>query len=300
MSEITKVLLTVGGPESESGIDGIVTATVPTAPETRVTLKATVEPPDATVTAWSWKKNDADLLPSDGDEYVIDKFTTQFEGSYVATATAGGESKTSNVVVLSAKADTETDAEDGGDSDGEAKVKEVNVGEYDPVFAYASLVAVVILASMALVFLNGNITVELPRLTGNAPESGTYAERIRAYAVVAASTAGLLALLVGAWLAAVEVRGRVRRTVAVTAPSADPAASGRGTAEDVSKILEAASRVRGTIGVLVSAVALLFGALWAVGQSPDAASGTSTTTITTSRTTTTTMMPPGGGSTAGP
>jgi hypothetical protein len=158
----------------------------------------------------------------------------------------------------------------------------VAIGEYDPAFSITSLVVVALATVATVILLRRGLSLRLPSITDAIPASGTYAERVRAYAVVAVTCAGIFALGFGAWLAALEVRGRLRKSSAPKIVVSDD----RGLVDEIPKILESASKMRGTVAVLVAAVALLLGSLWAVGQTPDPRSTTPSTTSTTTATAT--------------
>jgi hypothetical protein len=277
MADVTKVSLTLTGAEATSGTGDELLAAVPTSPITHVTLTASATPANAVVT-WAWTKDDTPIANQTKATYDFD-YTEQTAGGYVATATATSDSSTakSNKVTLSTASSVATDDKKTAASG----VVDVEIGEYDSAFAYLTLVVIVGLAILALFVLTHEVHLGLPSLTAKKPNTGTYAERLRAYAVVGVVCAGFFALAVGTWLAAMEVRGRLRRRTITLPATADH----RGLAEDVSKVLDSASKLRSTIAVLVAGVALLLGALWAVGQTPDPTKPEPTTTTTKSSTT---------------
>lgn len=284
MAELADVKLTVTGAEADEAADGALTVTLPASPTTEIKFTATAEPAGATVTKWTWSKDGVVLEDQTTPQYTL-QYTDQLAGEYIVKATPPtGEAKPSNVVKL-------TTATEGGatDSDGGgAGVVETSVGEFDPAFAYVTLAIFGAAIGAALILLNQNISLSLPKLT-DVPKSGTYAERLRTYAVVAAVCAGVFALGVGTWLAALEVRGQLRKTVTVPADAGEET---RGLTEEFSKILDSASKLRGTVAVLVAGVVLLLGALWSVGRASEPSGGTQTTTTSIGQ-------PQGAGSNAG-
>lgn len=289
MGDLVGVTLKVEGAEASQKPDGSLSAEVPADASKTITLKAATNPADVTVT-WSWTKDETPLPSQDGPTNSF-PFTDQTKGTYVVTAKAAdGTTKNSNAVTLSPLGPVSPGA--SGDSAAGAAagqaVVEAEIGEYDAKFAYVTLAVLVGLTVSVLFLLTKGMGLRLPGLAAEAPKSGTYGERLRAYAVFATASGGLVALGLGCWMAAIEARGRLRRKVSLSAPAAT---GSRGVAEEAAKILDAASRLRGTIAVIVAAVVLMLGALWAVGQAPDSANTTSTSNSSTSTSTSSTSTP---------
>lgn len=143
----------------------------------------------------------------------------------------------------------------------ESPVAEVEVGEYDGTFAVVSGVVAAVVAAAAVFFLVRGVSLDLS-------DKASYAEQLRTIAVVAAVCVGVVLLAAGTWLAALEVRGRQRARAVTVRPAAAGLAADE-VAGAVAKVLESASKMRGTVAVLVAGTALMLGALWAVGQPAD-------------------------------
>jgi hypothetical protein len=240
---VTKVTLNVAGQPAA--------ATVVTNTPT-VLLTAKAEPAGETVN-WTWTK-DGKAVEGVADATLSVQVGTQ---AVVVTATAksaaDGTSKTSDPLTLEPKAATPAaNAGAAGEGAGDP-VSELAVGEYDPQFALVAGATLGFLAVLVILLLNGFVA---------DTHGGSAAEQLRLVAVTGAMYVGALLLAAGAWLAAIETRGRARR-VAVSARSAPHRGA---TAEDVGKVLDAARRLRGTIAVLAAGTALLLGALWTVGR----------------------------------
>jgi hypothetical protein len=283
-----KATLSVEGAVADQAADGSLSAKV--ANGTHVKLKATVQPAGTDVT-WSWTKDATSLTTQTSDTYEFD-LDDQTKGSYTAQATPkdGGAAVATNAVTLQLDPGASPAPQPTGpttsDSDG-GKPAELEVGEYDGAFTYITLAVVAAVTAVGLYVLATSSAIELPGLNAKAPEFGTFAERLRTFVVVAVLIAGIAALAVGGWLAALEVRGRLRRTVKLPQAAAERAAT-----IDVPKILDSASKLRGTIAVLASAVALLLGALWTVGRTPSPSDNSTTTPSTTPSSSTRTTQPP--------
>lgn len=190
-----------------------------------------------------------------------------------ATPPENGSDKTSNRVELKKKSQESSSLSQPAQA---SAVSEVKVGEYDGAFAAWAGAVLTVLTAVGLILLARSISLRFPALDSPPPNAISYLEQLRGFAVVAATYAGIIALAVGAWLAALEVRGRLslRKRTLVTrgvTPSRGPL--------DVVEILNASSKLRGTIAMVVAAVALLLGALWTTGRFPGAASPTPTVTL---------------------
>lgn len=148
-------------------------------------------------------------------------------------------------------------------------VAEVSSGEYDPDFALKGLVAVAVLAVLGLGLAWLIIrAVSLPAAGTDIPaevaRDGTFTERVAAmiYALVAA--AGVAITLVGAWLAALETRGRLTTRKQEAQPGV-----ARGVDVDAAvKVLEVFKFLRGTIAVIVAGVLIVGGALFFTSRLP--------------------------------
>jgi hypothetical protein len=153
---------------------------------------------------------------------------------------------------------------------GDKTVVDVEVGEFDPLFTvisgaiFATFAVLVVLFAHSIIEKVGVPPFQL--LTAEQIPLGSWTERIGAVVVLATTTVGTVLLLIGAWLAALEVRGRLRRkdeqgktirAVSVKKGLALP------SAEDLAKVMDAAGKLRGTIAVLFAGVAILLGSLWA-------------------------------------
>ena len=184
-------------------------------------------------------------------------------GLYIAaTKSNGGPEVKSNRVSLEAAAAAEASEEEDDGS-----VSEVEVGEMDKPFAYVSLL-VVAAFSAAIIWVSWRIVsrIALPAsavIEKNAETFGTWDERSASIVHILALAGGLVTLLVGAWLAAIETRGRLRiPTVAVNSQTGERGQIDAKTAEAVGAILGKARRLRGAIAVVVAGVFVVGFAVW--------------------------------------
>lgn len=160
-------------------------------------------------------------------------------------------------------------------ANGDDSVLEVKPGRYDSAFARATglvalclAAAVLVISVVALVkFGNGIGARTVPK---GETLNGPFESRASAVVILIATAIAALLLIAGSWLAALETRGRLRaqvtstrqRGVAERGPLAD-------ALKEVPAILSSAAKMRGTIAVLVSGVAVLLGALWATTRLVD-------------------------------
>lgn len=170
---------------------------------------------------------------------------------------------------------------------------EIEPGEWDAAFAWVTGVVVAVAAAVALYALTRNIQFKLPPTPSKSAAAPTYSEALRAIVVIGVLCLGIVSVALGVWMAGLEGRGRLRRTVTVTSVPIPVDEGKRGALPDpaavldgASKIIDSASRLRGTIAVLVVGVVLILGTLWSVGQpttTPPATSQPSTTSPTSAQ-----------------
>lgn len=149
---------------------------------------------------------------------------------------------------------------------GEDSVKETAIGNYDAAFTYVVL-ALALVACVAISWATWSVIqkIQLPEVGGvtDAPIFGTWSERTGAITFLVALAAGVVMLLTGAWLAALETRGRLRLRL----PPASPDDVGRGEVSDslnaLANVADKFKTVRGSIAVLLVGAAVVGSALWA-------------------------------------
>ena len=254
-----------------------------------IELVATIEPEDSAATyAWTRGGNavpdgvDGTLrIPSVGDAH---------RGVYEVTASASNK-VIGKATIEVAKPDpaaptpTPTPTPPG--------TIEIEPGQWDWAFAVVTGVVVAVATAVALYALTRNIHLKLPPKPGKSAAAPTYSEALRASVVIGVLCLGVVTVALGVWMAGLEGRGRLRRTVTVT-PVPIPVDEGkRGALTDpaavldgASKIIDSASKLRGTIAVLVVGAVLILGTLWSVGQpttTPPATSQPSTTSPTSAQ-----------------
>ena len=190
-------------------------------------------------------------------------------GTYAAASTSIlGLPDTSNPVSLGKTGVVV--AGDGETDDGAASpVTEIEVGEMDRPFALISLLVLGAFAGV-IVFIAWRIVsrIALPASTVVADDAivfGTWAERSASIVYIVALAGGLVILLVGAWLAAIETRGRLRIHTDVVA--IDPKTGKRSSldaqsADAIGGVLGKARRFRGAIAVVIAGVLIIGFAVW--------------------------------------
>jgi hypothetical protein len=150
-------------------------------------------------------------------------------------------------------------------------VAEISIGRFDESFATRSGWIMAALAALVVVVL---LLVSLLTLLPS-DDGGSWLERVRAVVVIGLASAGVIVLLAGVWMTILEMRGRLRSTVQISAPPADDhgrAAEGGSPQVDVGSVvggmrdsLASTAResrgARGTVSTIVTGVVLLLLAL---------------------------------------
>lgn len=180
-------------------------------------------------------------------------------GAYVA---ASGSRNSNSVSLAGADADGHDDEDEHG------RVVEVEVGETNRPFAYISLVVLAAFAG-AIIFIAWRVVSRIA-LPGSGVVSrdenlfGTWAERSASIVDIIALAGGLVTILVGAWLAAIETRGRlrIRSSAGVDAKTGEPTPLDEQSVEVVGAILGKVRRFRGSIAVVVAGVCVVGFAVW--------------------------------------
>ena len=113
---------------------------------------------------------------------------------------------------------------------------------------------------------------------------GTFGQRVASIVIVIGAGFGGILLVVGAWLAAIETRGRLR---APLKGGAGAKGAGDGLAADqlnaIANIFDKARRLRGSISVVIAGFLILAIAMWGVNAMTGAAPApTPTVTVTDS------------------
>jgi hypothetical protein len=148
-------------------------------------------------------------------------------------------------------------------------VVEPNVGEFDPKFSAWTFAVVAVFSLLVLIGIAILITnIELPgkgAVVGKYAPNGTWAERAATVITFIALGVGVITLLLGVWLAAIETRGRLRNMALIQAATAPGSERGLGADQlkAVSEVLDSASKMRGAIAVLVAGTAIILGSMWA-------------------------------------
>ncbi len=199
--------------------------------------------------------------------------TFTFAGPRAATVTAtsvvDGAAVTSNAVRIGPApvASPRTSPAGSGVSEPVDDVLEPKVGEMDPVFAYVTLA---VLGVFALVFLiiawHTVASITLPQVNGvhHRAAYGSWSERIASIVSILALAVGTVVIFIGAWLGALETRGRLRQRTQTAKLFQSHAAGGLTSAElaNLSDILDKASKLRGAIAVVVAGTLIVLCSLW--------------------------------------
>lgn len=264
----------------------------------RVTLRANPGRDAATVTEPQWLLNGEEWTAGDG----IEDDTTG-----LPSRTFKPDGKHGKEITLKAKVDGQEDISEPPVKLGKPPkkadetpndVSEVVVGEYDPRFsAVAGSVLVLVLIAIgaagwqisdSLLPLSDALPVPVGAVPPSAPplDPTTHvASRTASLVQVATAFAGIFSLAVGAYLAALETRGRLR-------PAAQPVQT-RGTLTELVNFIEPLRRLRGTAAAFAVGLVLVLASLFATTSSrpPDPAASSTPAATGPSPTPTTSLAP---------
>lgn len=271
-----------------------------------LTLEAD-EGADVTFTLTSPDKIDQPVIKRQEDDQAVDvdydvsdpkRVTAVYKattfGTFLASATLAGTPTTADQGVRLVKAAAATTQPVGRDPQ-EDQPSEIEVGEFDRWFAISTLLfATLISAGVGFVVWTVISRVFLPAAGALVAEDqvpdGTFGQR--AALILLSITAGIggVTLITGAWLAALETRGRLRAAIKNT----DPGKGGIAAAElkEVGNVIDKVRKLRGSIAVVLSGLLILALTIWGVrpltGATP---TPTSTPTAPSSPTPITTPTP---------
>ena len=225
-------------------------------------------------TAWKWKLNDQ-LLPDEASSDLKRDASDDTVGNYVAIATVNGEEVESTAfpVELGDAPTTEPKPE---------PAPEVPP-EYHPRFArvtaiFAFVLGVIVLWSPASAAWH----------VGKSDWKGTDGHlQLAATLGVPLTVLGGAAVVVGAWMAAVEWRGRFRKPPEKEEEKKEEARA-RGVEVDIPQTITAIGKLKGAALVMVVGAALMLGSAWIAKESADQP----TPATTTNEGTTPTPPPP--------
>lgn len=158
----------------------------------------------------------------------------------------------------------------GGSTPPTGGVLELEPGVYDEAFARTTGIAAAVAAGAFILIALLSITrfpIQADQVTvASGWVTNTLAERVAGVVQLLALGLGAVLLVIGAWQAALEVRGRL--TLKVTATGGDTT---RGVApadlgDAVAKVLEVLRGARGTIATLAVGALIVLGALWSAAH----------------------------------
>lgn len=210
------------------------------------------------------------IAPADG-EYTLDlPFDADGVGEYHAIGKPAGSLDVlrSDPITLtreqqaaapddaSQKEDSDADKDEDDDEETPQRVLETEIGEYDPEFA--SLVGALAMVLIAVIIVGAGIamvSLGIASVPATLPDgevaNGTWNQRALALLLFFMMAVGAAILVVGAALAALETRGRLREKEAA-APTRAGVPLG-----DVSKIVESMRTMRGSIAVIAAGLVII-------------------------------------------
>lgn len=241
----------------------------------RITLNASVE--DGEATGWKWTRDkQPDTEKSNSREL---KVAVDTKGSWVATATLKG-----NGEVESAPFEVEMKDTNDGTTDDDSVPTEAQPW-FDKDFALWFALACVAIGGLVL-FIALHLSDGRLGLTGDEWATLDARAKVATRIVLPIVVLGVVAVLVGLWMAAVEWRGRFKKPEPSATSSdlttATPSPTGKGTGKDAAEIIESVGKLRGATLVMIVGALLMFAAAWITQStaSPPDTPATTTTPVT--------------------
>jgi hypothetical protein len=253
--------------------------TGPVLPNTPFELQASVS--GGNPTAWKWQLNGTDV-PGEQDEALKQTASADTVGEYVAIATVNGE----NIPSAAHKVELKEAAAPGDTQD--ATETPERPPEFHPVFAVISAVVAAVVAGLVL-FQPAQAAWDVTKSDWKGTDGHL---QLAASLGVPLTVLGGAAVAVGAWMAAVEWRGRFKKRPKKKEKEEAEEARARGVSVDVGEAITAIGKLRGAALVLVVGAALMLGSAWIAKESAGQSSPTTTTPTTTSPATPGTTPPP--------
>jgi hypothetical protein len=203
-------------------------------------------------------------MPAASTAALVGSFTAADEtafGTYVVTV--GTDSAT---VVLRA---AETEGDEPAETPPE-EVIEVQPGVYDREFALATGIAAAILSVLIVVgtlVMMGRFSLEAAQATiTEGWVTNTLSERVAGVVQLGALAVGGVLLFLGAWQAALEVRGRLSAQVTAAGEPVERGVEDGDLGESVAKVVDSLRRARGTIATLTVGTVVILGSLWSAAH----------------------------------
>ncbi|WP_157157573.1 hypothetical protein [Diaminobutyricimonas sp. LJ205] len=190
---------------------------------------------------------------------------TAAQGTFVASAKVGeAQMNATNGVKLVSPSET---MPSGPASTTESKPSELEIGELDRPFAYVTLAFVVLLSAAVGITVWSVISrVLLPSAGALVAEDelvdGSFGQRMASIVLVIGAGFGGIVITIGAWLAAIETRGRLRAPIKGAATKGASEGLAKDELEAIAKIMDAARRLRGSIAVVLSGFFILAISMW--------------------------------------
>lgn len=278
------------GDEAKAGTDGSVRA-LTAAKDSVVTFKleadAAIDSPSITRQESAQPIQVEFEIAADQKSATAEYTVTEF-GTFVASAKVGGaQTSGADVVRLNEAAPPSAN---GSQSEND-KPSELEVGEFDRDFALQTLIVPAVI-SVAIV---AGIWSVISRVLLPAPGAlippdqvvdGTFGQRAAFIVLVIGAGVGGITLAIGAWLAAIETRGRLRANLqGKDAGKGDGAGVAAAELAEVANIIDKARRLRGSMAVVVAGFLIVALSMWGVrpmASTPEMPSPTPSATATPS------------------
>jgi hypothetical protein len=206
---------------------------------------------------------DIELAP-DSKSATADYKVTAY-GTFIAEARIDDSEVTSaNGIELTKPAAAQGQSPTGTTDD---PPSELEIGELDRPFAYITLLLVAVLAT-AVGFAVWSVIsrVSLPdagtTVSGEEILDGSFGQRIASIVLIVGAGIGGITLIVGAWLAALETRGRLRAPVKGSDAKGVGTSLGAAELNAIAVILDKFRKLRGAIAVVAAGFLILAISMW--------------------------------------
>ena len=230
----------------------------PVALNAKFKLQAEVD--GGSASAYQWKRDGTDVANATNSEYE-ETATADTKGSYTVVATVNGQSLTSAALEIKL-----APAGSPGAVDEPTTPPPEPAPDFHPVFAVIAGVVTLVLAFLLLREPARSVgQMKKSDWLGNAGD-----EALAATLGVPLTVIGGAIVALGAWMAAVEWRGRFKPEIA------EGEVRGVGVPIDVGKLMDAIGKLRGAPLVMVVGATLMLGGAWIAkgATEPDPAGGT--------------------------
>lgn len=280
------------GDEAKPGADGskrTLTATKGSVVTFQLQADADIDSPKITRQE-SNKQLQVEFARADDKRSASAPYTVTEFGTFVASAVLGGAESQADAVVKLTESDPSVPPMVPPADD---KPSELEVGEFDRDFAFRTLIALGVISAAVIVgiwFVISRVLLPAPGvfIPQDQVVDGSFGQRAAFIVLIIGAGVGGITLAIGAWLAAIETRGRLRANLKGNeAGKGDGAGVAAAELAEVANIIDKARRLRGSLAVVIAGGLIVALSMWGVrplASTPTVASPTPSATATASAT----------------